>query len=95
MREYILQSARARWTRGCSTLALRRPSSELQKSSISLGRSRQIEYGVASSSALMSAMRAVGGIKSSTGATASEVKDAEKRDTLIMGNFLLEQSVQL
>ena len=48
---------------------------ELQNSSRSFGLSRQIEYGVDSSSALMAAMREVGLIKPSPGTNASEAED--------------------
>jgi hypothetical protein len=52
---------------------------------MSFGRSRQIEYGVDSSFSLMAAMRRVGGVNPSTGATAADVKDAEKRGNPAMG----------
>jgi homospermidine synthase len=66
-------------------LELWRPSSELQNSSKSFGLSRQIEYGVDSSSALMAAMREVGLINPSSG-----INDPDAVDGIKCGNVDME-----
>jgi len=75
----------ARWTRGCSALALCRPSLELQNCSSSFALSRQIEYGVDRSSALIAVMRAVGLIKPSRGTDSPE--DGTTCCNVVMGSL--------